>query len=1642
MNRDDPVNQSLQWLGFSGRGGRGSRRTRPHTVHLTFGAKNLLSTVVGTRELPNPLLVVYGREATVDGGKWRYLWRSETFGGSNNPDFESTMAFRPDDDMVELRIDVFDGDRLAKRRSQLPDPSRLIGSALYKAYLTDLLSGRRFDCPLELRDDPQWDVRLRQENAHIWLRQSTAASWRDPEAMPLSRSSGSLSFIVGARNLLKLNEYTSSDPTVVVSARNPDTDYWDVLGRTELSVNNHDPIFERVFSVPGLTEVKLEVYLADSSRHATDDFESIPAERRLVGSGVVSLRDALASPAQEAEVCLGHKTDDERHRALGAKRTTAWLKVVDGYENYDGPGDSIDIALGCRDLLKIGFLYKSDPLAALYIRTPSDRSFRFIGRTELIPNHHNPLFRKYFRLSGKTDLQTELRVDVYDGDPSRHSSIDSPLPEKASLVGSSTFRLSELLISPGQHVPHVMWHAEPFKSSALHTAGAAVVAKAVDRRSRMHTIQFNVGARNMVRLPGYERTDPMIVLYKKDADGLPWKYVDRTRHLLDALNPSFDEPLTLRLEQDVDPFLKFCVFHGPMDIDEALEPPTENLIGATTVRLGKALADSNSLFGSERGPGQRRAELQLTNAYSRDMDRALNTRGSLLWVSSTPARVGWSSYDQEAKLKDSLLELLDRDEDSRTYDRLLQTIRRVLDSVERSGSRVLHRTRPLGATSTVEATPTAWVRRFLLQIVEEMHKGPRRESLEGVTDILRGTAVSAANGGRADELYLAGLLNDVADELSRRRIGSADSRIDRLEQKIAEVEEGKAELAERLARTEDKLRLNAGLDDFRRLNRAFFETFRRGESMYTVDPWVRRDRSVVRNTFVTYRLDVQCRRLATEFRRSGQAEPVVFVFRQDQVTGVWHYISRTEVSRDNISPSFRDSLLIEVDRDVDINPTLKFNVYDGYDYDPQQQTIPLRSRLIGTCTARLSDLLVAGDAVVKRSLLNPEDSWQNRNLLKSGSTLSVRNGRLVDGLLKYQSVAAILAPEQNGLKITIGLSDLTDVQCLEDAPLLCAVYYRKSCEDEFEYIGRSDGVCTLGGSCEMTTPVVAPWIPDTEEEGDYELKLDFYTGALAHSSWLTSVPGSSNLVGTTKFSLQQLADREQDECKAQLTHPDGIAHRDLRAAHCEAWVKAELTSDASDPTLSPPRDTVFKIRVGCRDLTDDYYREQGAGHTVVALYQRLPDSGERFKLVDSTELSRNMQNPSFSRSLHMQYNTVDDPVVMLVAYYQKYRGRGAFDRATATQIGSALMSVRELVDYPDKRVMFQLHDDNNADGRRHLRERGSTIWAQVEGETEILPEERERDRDTYDYNDIVHVDDLLRPQHSALGSQLKLALSCRNVLVNYEPSVVAALYRFDEDSGNWLYVGCSETVCDNSQPSFSRTLKIDYYDDDTEYKINIYDNMSQDPERHLASTRSVRGADKRSPAALPEDVEFIGSARFRLGDIAPDDDAYGATCKKTFQLKNSRLPGKHARLIDDGTTVTVRARFSGNRDRDDYSRDSRYRDEYSRDEDFTRRGEERRRYRPRRAVRRDRRARSNFDDDIYYEDSDDQVFRARVRARSPTAWGASDRGTSALRRSRAANEARRERLREARESRSEYYSRPVRMSRDRHSPRHGRDVFR
>ena len=75
----------------------------------------------------------------------------------------------------------------------------------------------------------------------------------------------------------------------------------------------------------------------------------------------------------------------------------------------------VEISISCKDLIRKDVLSKSDPFCVLYLQ--EGRSYRELGRTEMIKDNQNPIFQKTIltRYFFEEEQIVKLSVEDYDG---------------------------------------------------------------------------------------------------------------------------------------------------------------------------------------------------------------------------------------------------------------------------------------------------------------------------------------------------------------------------------------------------------------------------------------------------------------------------------------------------------------------------------------------------------------------------------------------------------------------------------------------------------------------------------------------------------------------------------------------------------------------------------------------------------------------------------------------------------------------------------------------------------------------------------------------------------------------------------------------------------------------------------------------------------------------------------------------------------------------------------------------------------------------------------------------------------------------------------------------------------------------------
>jgi hypothetical protein len=234
----------------------------------------------------------------------------------------------------------------------------------------------------------------------------------------------------------------------------------------------------------------------------------------------------------------------------------------------------------------------------VYVRAAGGRQFTYFGVSEAARGTTDPDWRKQFSFShaaesgnrggrdvrgGGYDVQmnrngnggggggaqsvAELRFDMYDTDgrsggggggggndagrPSPRDFLGSVLCSVTDLVRLARSRKHQtqynVLDRNGRHANNR--RATLLVTTALDDAGAADTRNmfgALDaERGKAHVLEMTVQCRALPKMDTFSKTDPVVVLYKRNADTQKWERLNETERLQDNHNPDFRRALKL-----------------------------------------------------------------------------------------------------------------------------------------------------------------------------------------------------------------------------------------------------------------------------------------------------------------------------------------------------------------------------------------------------------------------------------------------------------------------------------------------------------------------------------------------------------------------------------------------------------------------------------------------------------------------------------------------------------------------------------------------------------------------------------------------------------------------------------------------------------------------------------------------------------------------------------------------------------------------------------------------------------------------------------------------------------------------------------------------------------------------------------------
>lgn len=194
--------------------------------------------------------------------------------------------------------------------------------------------------------------------------------------------------------------------------------------------------------------------------------------------------------------------------------------AISQYQQYNYEEDCtslVDISISCTGLLKRDVFSKSDPFCILLLR--EGRSYREVGRTEMIKNIHEPVFKKPIRIRYKFEEEQIIKFSVEDYDS----------PTKSESLGSVIIRLAEVA-SNGQSMSYDL------KCKSKPAGKITITAEEVmDAKTK---VRFTIVCNNLDKKDFIGKSDPYLVI-SKIREGGRTVQVYKSSVIKSTLNPEW-----------------------------------------------------------------------------------------------------------------------------------------------------------------------------------------------------------------------------------------------------------------------------------------------------------------------------------------------------------------------------------------------------------------------------------------------------------------------------------------------------------------------------------------------------------------------------------------------------------------------------------------------------------------------------------------------------------------------------------------------------------------------------------------------------------------------------------------------------------------------------------------------------------------------------------------------------------------------------------------------------------------------------------------------------------------------------------------------------------------------------------------------
>ena len=209
--------------------------------------------------------------------------------------------------------------------------------------------------------------------------------------------------------------------------------------------------------------------------------------------------------------------------AAGSLVNSAGMQAYPGSGHPTGQTGSnqVELSVSCINLKDEDMMSKSDPVCVAFEKRAGN--WVEIGRTEMIPNTHNPRWQKKFVLHCNNQTAQEMKFEIYDWDSK------SQKLKRHDILGLVEVSLGTIVSSPGKQ----------FVSSLKGGRGGRITIMADDvGRGGNAVVKLQLMAQKLDNKDTFSKSDPFFQISKKMPGG-QWSLVYKSEVINNNCNPKW-----------------------------------------------------------------------------------------------------------------------------------------------------------------------------------------------------------------------------------------------------------------------------------------------------------------------------------------------------------------------------------------------------------------------------------------------------------------------------------------------------------------------------------------------------------------------------------------------------------------------------------------------------------------------------------------------------------------------------------------------------------------------------------------------------------------------------------------------------------------------------------------------------------------------------------------------------------------------------------------------------------------------------------------------------------------------------------------------------------------------------------------------